>query len=373
MLRVAWLTNNAAPYRRSMWEYLGSRSRLRVEVLESDRALRRRARRGVEWTIASAQEESTRYEIGHLASFAIGRGERLFHTALRSTLKRPVPDAYLIGGWDSPAYWQALIAARLRRVRTVGFYESTASSQRHATGVVAALRAYFFRQLDAVVVPGAAARDAVREMGVADERIYVGFNSVDVAAFARPRHVAESDGAGHNFVYVGQLIERKNVSDLIHAFAEVRNPDDYLTIVGTGTQEDELRGLVDALQLADRVHFEGAVAYAELPALLWGQETLVLPSREEVWGLVVNEALAAGLHVVVADSAGVAVSVSSHEGVYVAAPTVDKLAAAMRASRQSWVGPIRDPEILNQTPERFAEVFLDALRPSPGPRNSILQ
>lgn len=362
MLRLLWLTNNAAPYRRRVWERIGSQSDLRVSVLESDAALRKRARRGEEWTVASAGAEAVSYSIQSLRAFAVGRGERLFHVLVGPLCSWRSPNAILIGGWDSPAYWQALMIGRIRRARIVGFYESTLLSQRHSSGFVAGCRNFFFRRLDAVVVPGIAARNAVVSMGVSERKVHVGFNAVDVQAFRRPAVVSAESGPGHRFLYVGQLIERKNVAALIRAFASMRADIDTLTIVGAGPQRGELLELVANLGLQDAVVFRGPVAYADLPRTMWEHHTLVLPSLEEVWGLVVNEALAAGLHTVISDAAGVSPSVCEHPGTFISSVVSERLAKALVASRDAWHGPIEDPEVLQYTPQRFAEVFLEALK-----------
>ncbi|KIC59373.1 hypothetical protein RM52_04020 [Microbacterium hominis] len=305
------------------------------------------------------------YTIRSMHTLCVGRGERLFYFLLGGLQRRVFLDAVLIGGWDSPAYWQVLAMAKLRRVRSVGFYESTLASQHHTSGPVAMIRRAFFRSLDAVVVPGQAAHDALRQMGVSDSRIYVGFNAVDVDSFRRPRDWDEPSGDGHHFIYVGQLIPRKNVDSLLDAFLQIRRPGDTLTFIGSGDLAASLRQKAETVAPDGSVRFAPAVHNASVPELLWRSHTLVLPSLEEVWGLVVNEALAAGLHVVVAEGAGVASSVRTHRGVFVCDPSCVSVADAMSQSRAGWEGPIQDPEILRYTPERFAEVFIEAMALDP--------
>ncbi len=82
-------------------------------------------------------------------------------------------------------------------------------------------------------------------------------------------------------------------------------------------------------------------------------QTLVLASTEEVWGLVVNEALAAGLHVVVSDRCGVARSVEGQLGVFLTEPELPQLVTAMESSRAAWRGWIETPEILTHDASRF--------------------
>jgi glycosyltransferase involved in cell wall biosynthesis len=336
---------------------------LNVLLVENrDRFLKASGNRGPEW----ADHEPSGYAVSEIPTFRVAKGERVYYLAKRlSGLRRTRPDAVVLGGWESPAYWQALAWCKRRRVRTVGFYESTLTTHRHRAGLIAAARRWFFRHLDAVVVPGTAAREAIVAMGVSPENIHVGFNAVDVDQIHQQtwqrRESATASAPGHQFLYLGQLIERKNVASLVEAFSRVRGQDDTLTIAGVGDREVALRLLVEQLDVAENVRFVGLVPYAELPALFAAHKTLVLPSIEDVWGLVVNEALAAGLHVVVSNTCGVAPSVDGMKGVFLAHPALGSIARNMRASADSWTAPIRNPEILEMTPARFADVFVQAL------------
>lgn len=363
--RVVWLTNVAAPYRRPVWDALAESMQLTVLLLENQKRLRRGGtNRGREW----AEYGEAQYEVAEVPSARVTRGESTYFFALRpGFVSQYRPDAVLLGGWESPAYWQALAWCKLRRVRIVGFYESTRSSQRHRNGPIAAIRRCFFKLADRVVVPGPAARDAVLGMGVDAKRIDVGFNAVDVEAIAEQARAARAvssgthESADHRFLYLGQLIHRKNVRGLIEAFARMASPSDSLTIAGVGAQEGLLKADAERLGVADRVEFPGHIPYSEIPALLAEHDTLVLASTEEVWGLVVNEAMAAGLHVVVSRTAGVADSIADMPGVFLVEPDIEALLTGMRASKEGWNGPIEDPPILLMTPRRFAGVFLRAL------------
>lgn len=358
---VVWVTNNAAPYRKPVWQALGRHTRLEVRILESDAQLRRRRRRGADWAVAATSALDT-YSIRALRTWALGRGERIFFFLLgRLQLPRGRVDAILLGGWESPAYWQAFVVARLRGARAVAFYESTLASQRHSGGVIGKVRSSYFRAVDAVVVPGVAAREALRIMGVEDSKIYLGFNAVNVTAFRRHSTQASPPHEGHRYVYVGQLIPRKNVEGLILAFGAASEHGDSLTIVGSGDQELALRALAATTTAPGSVIFRGSVANEDLPEVLWEQNTLVLPSTEEVWGLVINEALAAGLHAIVSEECGVAASVDGMQGAFVTSSSVEALASALVRSREAWRGPIQDPEILAHTPEALAATFESAL------------
>lgn len=354
---VVWVTNVSSPYRRPVWAALGRICELRVALLEADATLHREGRRGADWSDGRIDGVET----WHPRVLRAARGERVLYLLLGGLdLRRRRTRAVLIGGWESPAFWQALAAARLRGARCVGFYESPRQTNRFSRGPIGWARARFFRTLDAVVVPGPAARAAVESFGVPSERIFEGFNAVDVAAF-HSGSASRTESAGHRFVYVGQFIPRKNLRTLIQAFASVREPADTLTVIGDGSDREALLDLAREHGLRESFEVRPPVANAELPGVLAGFDTLALVSTTEVWGLVVNEALAARLHAVVARDAGVAPSVAGMRGVFETGTSVEEVAAALTASRAAWTGAIDHPEILAHTPESFAATFARAL------------
>lgn len=353
--RIAWVTNLDAPYRRPVWRALGERVDLTVWLLDGDVERDRTANRGADWTATQGDG----YTVRALPTVRIRRGEARYY--LPRTLAGPVlrnADAVLLGGWESPAYWLLAARARLHGVRRVGFYESHRLSRHHSSGAVARLRAAWFRSLDAVIVPGEASAAALREDGVDPARIVVGFNAVDGERFAAAA-ATRTETAEHRFLVVSQLIARKQVDLAIAALVAL--PGATLAIAGAGPERGSLERSVERFGVADRVRFLGLVPQADLPAVYAAADTLVLPSAEEVWGLVVNEALAAGLGVVVSDTSGVAPSVAHMTGVQVVAPTREGVLGGMRDAVANWSGPIGSPEILRHTPEAFATDAFRAL------------
>lgn len=358
--QAAWVTNFDAPYRRPVWDRMARMMELTVMLTGDASSVEARAR-GTDWFLTS---ESRAYRIVPAATRSRNLlGVDLAFARRSAPAALPTNGSVVLGGWESPVYWQIARQARRRGNRVVGFYESTATSQRFRRGPIAEARKHYFRSLDAVVVPGLQAASAVTAMGVPAHRIHVGMNPIEVekfrqAAERRDSQPLHSPRVGHRFVYVGQLIARKNVTSLIEAFERIAAKGDTLSIVGSGPL---LLDLKQQTRRSPQVTFVPHVPYDEVPDLLAEQHTLVLPSTEEVWGLVVNEALAAGLHTVVSVRAGVSSSVDGMDGVWLSQPDTTSLAAAMDESRRSWSGWIHEPEIRRHTPARFAEVVTRAL------------
>jgi glycosyltransferase involved in cell wall biosynthesis len=108
-------------------------------------------------------------------------------------------------------------------------------------------------------------------------------------------------GSGLVVLYVGVLEPWKGVDVLLDAFAVLDAPSARLVVVGQGS----MNASVERAAASDhRIRRTGPLTQEELPAAYAAADLLVLPSRRESWGLVVDEAQANGLRVVVSDIAG---------------------------------------------------------------------
>ncbi len=165
-----------------------------------------------------------------------------------------------------------------------------------------------YAQADAIVVYGDHVRSAlIDDAGVPAEKIFVAGQAVEPEIFEA---VQERSGSDERPVvlYIGQLKDSKGLDDLLAAFASISTPDARLRLAGNGVLEDRLRAQAAG---DSRVEFAGYVAQEDLPELLTWARCLVLPSvttdtEREPWGLVVNEAMHAGVPVVATDAVGAA-------------------------------------------------------------------
>jgi len=107
-------------------------------------------------------------------------------------------------------------------------------------------------------------------------------------------------------LFVGRLVEIKNLPFFLRAFSQVCDDDTSLVLVGDGEMDDELKVLTEELNIADKVIFPGRFDGKELYAWYFIGKLFVLPSLSETFGAVVNEALAAGMPCLVSNATGVA-------------------------------------------------------------------
>ena len=132
-------------------------------------------------------------------------------------------------------------------------------------------------------------------------------------------------------LYCGQLIERKGVDVLIRALEAAELPEARLVIVGDGPLRDRLRELANT-RLKDRVLFSGNVPYDRVPEYYLAADLFVFPTLYDGWGVVINEACAAGLPVICSRAAGAAADLVCQErnGILVEAGDVGALTVAIR-------------------------------------------
>jgi len=176
-------------------------------------------------------------------------------------------------------------------------------------------RASVSRAAQVIAVSRQTADDLAACFGVAPGKITVVHNGV--AAAFRPDSAAavaqfrNRQGLPPRYLlYLGTLEPRKNLELLLHAFARWRamtapgNCEVHLVLAGAkGWYYDTIFAQVDALKLADVVHFPGFVPAAELPDWYRAAEAFVYPSRFEGFGLPVLEAMACGTPVLCSNTA----------------------------------------------------------------------
>lgn len=346
---VLWMTNLPAPYRFPVWDRMAESVNLHVVFI-----LKRHNWRN--WPEPSAKK----WRHSYLSLNSIRIKEHDFIPSFRGSSKilRDV-DIVIVGGWENIVFIRTILLAKKRGIPVIQFYESTDASQKYSKGLIARIRKWIFQRPNFFITISHASASTLKRMEVYSKNIVVLFNPVDVSWFyQRAQKSRKIQGHGHQFLYVGQLIERKNIANVIRAFSEIREDQDELTIAGDGPLRRQLQELSSANGLQNSVHFVGHKSEEQVAELYAKSNTLVLASTNEVWGLVVNEALASGLHVVVSGNCGVAEFAKQMAGTYICSTNLASIKEAMLESSRDWKGHLQEPEILQFTPEKFADQII---------------
>lgn len=107
--------------------------------------------------------------------------------------------------------------------------------------------------------------------------------------------------SGCKFVYVGQIISRKCVIEMVKVFKSLNIVDYSLEIIGGGDKENEL---IDIIKDNRRIHYWGKIAPSAVRKILLQTDVLIQPSKLEGWGCTVNEGLMMGNRVLISDAVG---------------------------------------------------------------------
>jgi len=294
-MRVALVTNFATHYRLPVFRMLGESldvdyfftgagfkrywSPLHSIETEGLRVVPTRSSAGLAWALGKGDYDC------HVIAVA-GRLKLIAALAAAAFLRRPT--VLWVGIWEHP--------------RTL-FHRMTRP-----------LLAILYRKADALVVYGPhvaahVAAESGRTAGVSVVRQAVDNERFRTASDDdRVRARARMPPTPFVALFVGRLEQEKGLESLLAAVSTAP-PDVGLALVGSGSRERRLRELADRHGLGSRVAFLGYVEQADLPAYLHAGDALVLPSVStrsfrETWGLVVNEAMNAGLPVVTTTAVG---------------------------------------------------------------------
>jgi glycosyltransferase involved in cell wall biosynthesis len=226
-------------------------------------------------------------------------------------------DAIVVYGYATMTTVTALMTPRGRtRILLRGDSNIRQARSFRTAALKRALLPLLFRRVDQFLAIGSLNAEYYRSYGVPSERITFAPHCVNNGYFAeraartRPhRDALRRDMGlatdGPVFLFAGKLIGRKRPLDVLRAFASVRSTRVCsLAIAGDGELAVEAKQEAMRLGIEAHVRFLGFQNQSEIAALYGVCDVLVLASDTEPWGLVVNEAMAAGMCAIVSDQVG---------------------------------------------------------------------
>ena len=232
-----------------------------------------------------------------------------------SHLAKDRPDVVIMMGWDSLTSFLANLYCRIFGAKFLIYSDSTPLEKSWRRFLTLPLVKLHVRTSDAVIAGGTRAKVYLESLGVEPAKIYVSYNTIDVEKYERltkkyKRYASDTRsnlGVGNKKVimYYAQMIERKGPDLLLLAYEKLKRKDEdiALLLIGDGPFRKKLEKVIKKRKIRD-VYLLANPGDEEICRYYAIASVFVLPSREEVWGLVVNEAMAAGVPVVVSDRAG---------------------------------------------------------------------
>src|SRR5438552_2714161 len=239
--------------------------------------------------------------------------------AFWSALEQANPDVVAVNGWNN---FGSLVAADccVRRGIPMVVMSESAQQDEPRTWWKEMIKRRIVALYSAALVGGQRHIEYLFELGMPRDRISTGYDVVDNDYFARRTleirnskfEVRKKYGLPENyFLASARFIEKKNLPTLIRAYATYRqksetsgNPPWEIVLLGDGPLREALRSQLSTLNLHRQVHLPGFKQYDELPVYYALAKAFVHASTTEQWGLVVNEAIASGLPVIVSNRCG---------------------------------------------------------------------
>lgn len=308
--RLAYLTNIPSPYRAAMirtWAQHNPHLSISVFYTDPDD-------QGRGWAADSIGHGVKETRLPVLAAVKkYGKLNRRLFAMVRNH------DIIMIGGFEQASYLAAAILARMTGKPVILLFDGFSPARfGNEPRLVLALKRFTARLSQGFFANGAVGMRYLREqVGVSTDRaIHNQFLShrdepvkeartlLTGMSKAQIRQRLGIEGEGRSILMsCGYLIERKRIDLIIDAIAslpEAKRP--LLLVVGTGELADELKGRADRTGVP--AHFAGFKLGRDLAEYYFAADGLVLASSDDPWGLVINEAMSAGLPVLVSDACG---------------------------------------------------------------------
>lgn len=215
-----------------------------------------------------------------------------------SQLRRAVPDIVFSYELGFRSLTSALYCKLYRKKLAVCVCVSEHTEQGRGT-LRHLLRRVLLKSADAVTYNGPSCYRYLKRFGVPDERLgYFPYATSDLFAYTGP--LVRDATADHRMLCIGQLTERKGVVPLLDGLAEYckarPNQSVHIDFVGTGNLEQAMR----ERELPRNLHIRllGHMPYTALTQAMEHAGVLIFPTLADEWGLVVNEAMQAGMPVI---------------------------------------------------------------------------
>ena len=298
--KVVVVTNIPNPYRIPLFNELDRQLRnagIRLKVLFAAAGYRRRQYQ------LDMNDCRFDYEILDSGKYDVGDPEKTFFTysGMMPALKKEKADCIVINGFSAGTlrlWWHSFF----HPVNYIIWSGTVASRSASHSSLRVFQRKLLLRRASAFIAYGKKAQDYLVTMGAPRKEIFIARNTVDTTFFSEQTSAIRNALLPQarekmRFIYVGFISRKKNLQNMLEAVVllHAKRSDFELELVGEGSDRAYFETLVREKALEDVVQFTGYVQKEKLPALFARSHCFLFPSEYDIWGLVVNEAMAAGL------------------------------------------------------------------------------
>ena len=227
---------------------------------------------------------------------------------LISLLNQTNPDAIAIAGYARPAMLVALLWCLYQRKTAILLSETTENDEPRSWWKEK-IKKLIITSYQAALVGGNPHKRYLIKLGMPTDAIFLGYDVVGNEVFY-PDQIKSLPSPLNKpfFLAINRFVSKKNLPFLLSAYANYRqlvgNSAWNLILCGDGELRLQIEQLINQLQIQDSVHLPGFLQQDQLLSYLAHAKCFIHASVQEQWGLVVNEAMAAGLPVLVSNRCG---------------------------------------------------------------------
>lgn len=311
-MKITWVTRSFLDYRIPVYKALDELCGNRLTVIYNGEVVPQRCQdklRAVLGDRAIALDGEVRLTgVAKDNATMANRGYRIpIQKGLIKAVRVSKPDIMLSDGFFQWTYAPLFVRAfNLKRIKHIMCYERTPHTERNAGILRTVYRKFVSRWIDGIDCNGTQTAEYVRNsLGYAKPLAYGHMTAETEGVATRVQKTTDSQVfeikdkwnlRGLTFLYLGQIIPRKGIMEMLRAWKVAALKDATLMLVGDGLQREEVEKFIADNHL-DNVVLTGAVNYDDLGPYYKAADCFIIPTLEDNWSLVVPEAMAAGLPV----------------------------------------------------------------------------
>lgn len=296
MLRIVLITNHPPPFRIPIYHRIARMPDVELRVI-----------------FCSAREPNRQWELPplqfkhvFLKERFVTRGSNFIHNNpdVITTLMRLAPDVIVTTGFN-PTYLYAFGYAVAKGIPHIPMTDGTATSEEALSRWHKVIRRLVYSRSQAFIAASKGGMELYQSYGIPPESCFQSCLCIDNETFQRDAEPVEKK---YDFIFCGRIVQDKNplfALDVARGAAQKLGRKVSILFVGTGEQEEDVKAHVRSLAEWVEADFNGHADQHELPALYASARIFLFPTARDVWGVVANEACAAGLPVIVSPHAGV--------------------------------------------------------------------
>ena len=311
MKKVVLITNIPNPYRIPLFNVMSkvfATDNFQLKVIFGSEGYKRRL-----FTLDKSELKFD-YRILNDHAHQLGSDEEksvFLYKGLNDALREEKPDIIIVSGFSS-ATMKVLSYALPKRIPYIIWSGSIEKENRNSSIIRKIQRRLLVKFASSYVAYGTLAKKYLIGFGAKESKVEIAMNTVDTDFYFTETNKfrnSKVESSIAHFLYLGYLVPRKNVKLLLTAVLQLsaRRRDFILDIVGDGTDKPDLEKFVVDNKIDDLVKFHGFQQKSELPAYLGNSRAMLFQTDFDIWGLVLNEAMASGIPCLASQNAGATV------------------------------------------------------------------